>query len=152
MILFLALKTMRAYSLTRATNHGLLLNTAHTPSVVPTPALIASTGCTPKIETWRNYLQAAGHTQVAATCLWLDNEANVKNMFNLSATGTQHLNKRQAYSRDMVARIKLRPEPIPGKSNCADALTKSLPTPAFTKHADKLLGIAHARKLRAATG
>ena len=34
-----AAKTMRAYALTRATNHGLLLNTAHTPAVVPTPAL-----------------------------------------------------------------------------------------------------------------
>ena len=34
-----AAKTMRAYALTRATNHGLLLNIAHTPAVVPTPAL-----------------------------------------------------------------------------------------------------------------
>ena len=30
---------MRDYSLTRATNHGLLLNAAHAPPVVPTPAL-----------------------------------------------------------------------------------------------------------------
>ena len=30
---------MREYSLTRATNHGLLLNVAHVPPVVPTPAL-----------------------------------------------------------------------------------------------------------------
>ena len=34
-----AAKTMRAYALTRATNHGLLLNTAHTPPVVATPVL-----------------------------------------------------------------------------------------------------------------
>ena len=34
-----AAKTLRAYALTRATNHGLLLNTAHIPPVVPTPAL-----------------------------------------------------------------------------------------------------------------
>ena len=34
---------MRAYALTRATNHGLLLNTAHTPAVVPTPALHVTT-------------------------------------------------------------------------------------------------------------
>ena len=110
--------------------------------------IIASTDCTPKITTWRNYLEAAGHAQKAATCLWLDNEANVKNMFNMSATGTQHLNKRQAYSRDMVARIQLRPQAIPGKLNCSDALTKSLPTPAFTTHADTLLGITHARTMR----
>ena len=35
-------KTMRAYALTRATNHGLLLNTAHTPPVVATPVLHAT--------------------------------------------------------------------------------------------------------------
>ena len=37
-----AAKTMRAYALTRATNHGLLLNTAHTPPVVATPVLHAT--------------------------------------------------------------------------------------------------------------
>ena len=37
-----AAKTMRAYALTRATNHGLLLNTAHTPPVVATPVLRAT--------------------------------------------------------------------------------------------------------------
>ena len=34
-----AAKAMRDYSLTRATNHGLLLNAAHAPPAVPTPAL-----------------------------------------------------------------------------------------------------------------
>ena len=33
---------MRDYSLIRATNHGLLLNAAHAPPVVPTPALHAA--------------------------------------------------------------------------------------------------------------
>ena len=37
-----AAKAMRDYSLTRATNHGLLLNAAHAPPVVPTPALHAA--------------------------------------------------------------------------------------------------------------
>ena len=37
-----AAKAMRDYSLTRATNHGLLLNVAHAPPVVPTPALHAA--------------------------------------------------------------------------------------------------------------
>ena len=34
-----AAKAMRDYSLIRTTNHGLLLNAAHAPPVVPTPAL-----------------------------------------------------------------------------------------------------------------
>ena len=37
-----AAKAMRDYSLIRATNHGLLLNAAHAPPVVPTPALHAA--------------------------------------------------------------------------------------------------------------
>ena len=38
-----AAKAMRDYSLTRATNHGLLLYAAHAPhAVVPTPALHAA--------------------------------------------------------------------------------------------------------------
>ena len=37
-----AAKTMRAYALTRATNHGLLLNTARIPPVVATPVLRAT--------------------------------------------------------------------------------------------------------------
>ena len=37
-----AAKAMRDYSLNRATNHGLLLNAAHAPPVVPTPALHAA--------------------------------------------------------------------------------------------------------------
>ena len=35
-------KAMRNYALTRATKHGLLLNSAHTPPVVPTPSLHAA--------------------------------------------------------------------------------------------------------------
>ena len=37
-----AAKAMRDYALIRATNHGLLLNAAHAPPVVPTPALHAA--------------------------------------------------------------------------------------------------------------
>ena len=39
-----AAKAMRGYALARATNYGLLLNSAHTPHVhvVPTPSLIAA--------------------------------------------------------------------------------------------------------------
>ena len=68
-----------------------------------------------------------------------------KNMFNLSGANTQHLNKRLAFSRDVVQRIECRPQSTPGKDNCADALTKTLPTPEFERHADVLLGLAHAR-------
>ena len=57
----------------------------------------------------------------------------------------QHLNKRLAYSRDVVQRKLVRPKSTPGSENCADALTKSLPTPDFIRHADNLLGITHAR-------
>ena len=38
-----AAKAMRDYSLIRATNHGLLLNAAHAPPVVPTPTLLLRT-------------------------------------------------------------------------------------------------------------
>ena len=74
-------------------------------------------------------------------------ESNVKNMFNLSGANTQHMNKRLAFSRDVVQRIECRPQSTPGKDNCADALTKALPTPEFERHADVLLGLAHARSL-----
>ena len=37
-----AATAMRDYSLTRATNHGLLLDAAHAPLAVPTPALHAA--------------------------------------------------------------------------------------------------------------
>ena len=107
--------------------------------------IIASTDATPRIQRWRNFAEAAGHKQTEATTLWLDNESNVKNMFNLSGANTQHLNKRLAFSRDVVQRIECRPQSTPGKDNCADALTKTLPTPEFERHADVLLGLAHAR-------
>ena len=84
----------------------------------------------------------------AATILHLDNESNVKNMFNLSGANTQHMNKRLAFSRDLVQRVECRPQSVPGDKNLADPLTKSLPTPAFLRHADALLGLTHARSLQ----
>ena len=107
--------------------------------------IIASTDATPKAVRWRNFLEAASHEQRDSTVLYLDNESNVHNMFNLSGANTQHLNKRLAYSRDVVQRKLVRPKSTPGSENCADALTKSLPTPDFIRHADNLLGITHAR-------
>ena len=107
--------------------------------------IIASTDATPKAVRWRNFMEAASHEQQGSTGIYLDNESNVCNMFNLSGANTQHLNKRLAYSRDVVQRKLIRPRSVPGKDNCADVLTKSLPTPVFVRHADTLLGITHAR-------
>ena len=107
--------------------------------------IIASTDATPKAVRWRNFMEAASHEQQGSTDIYLDNESNVCNMFNLSGANTQHLNKRLAYSRDVVQRKLIRPRSVPGKRNCADILTKSLPTPDFVRHADTLLGITHAR-------
>ena len=107
--------------------------------------IIASTDATPLVVRWRNFCEAASHEQHDSTPLYLDNESNVHNMFNLSGSNTQHLNKRLAYSRDVVQRKLVRPKSVSGANNCADALTKSLPTPDYLRHADHLLGITHAR-------
>ena len=107
--------------------------------------IIASTDATPKAVRWRNFMEAASHEQQGSTGIYLDNESNVCNMFNLSGANTQHLNKRLAYSRDVVQRKLVRPRSVSGKDNCSDLLTKSLPTPDHVRHADKLLGITHAR-------
>ena len=126
---------------------GIVKSAAATPTSPPT-ATNAKRLPPPRNASLTNsskHVSAIHWAAASSSALYLDNESNVHNMFNLSGANTQHLNKRLAYSRDVVQRKLVRPKSVSGKHNCADVLTKSLPTPDFLKHADFLLGITHAR-------
>ena len=75
------------------------------------------------------------------------NEGTVKNMRNFTGARTQHLNRRQASSREDVREGRCDPQSVPGRDNPAGALTKSLPTADFTKHANHMLGLTHLRNI-----
>ena len=54
--------------------------------------------------------------------------------------GMAHWNVRLAALRECMRKGIVRLPHIAGGNNCADALTKRLPTPTFQRHADRMLG------------
>ena len=109
--------------------------------------IIALTDATPLLRYYRDFHREASEIQRRPTTLWCDNESTVKNMHNESGSKTGHLNRRQASSREDVREGRCSARSVPGDSNPADILTKSLPTAAHTKHADYILGLTHLRSL-----
>eukprot|EP00961_Rhodomonas_salina_P143258 1927796-Rhodomonas_salina.1 len=87
-------------------------------------------------------LTSLGFPPNGPTCIWEDNAACIQMSENPThADRARHIDTRLYFLRDMVRDGIVKLIKVPGTENVADALTKSLPAPAFEKHRTYLWGL-----------
>eukprot|EP00961_Rhodomonas_salina_P242452 3275121-Rhodomonas_salina.1 len=102
---------------------------------------VAASQCGQEVLYLRHLLEHLGYEQLAPTRIYEDNEACIKMSENPTNPGaSRHINTRIYFIRELVRDQVLRLHKVSSSLNVADALTKSLPTPAFHKHSQYLFG------------
>eukprot|EP00961_Rhodomonas_salina_P026134 353082-Rhodomonas_salina.1 len=98
--------------------------------------------CCQEIIYLRNLLRDLRHSQGnCPTTVYEDNTSCILMSENpVNAERSSHIDTRFYFLRDMVRDKMLKLRKCTGTQNVADALTKSLPAPSFTKHSEYLFG------------
>eukprot|EP00961_Rhodomonas_salina_P170864 2303698-Rhodomonas_salina.1 len=92
----------------------------------------------------RAMLRGFGYKQLGPTVVWEDNAACIQIANNpVNSKFTRHIDTRRYYVRDLVHDGELVLVKCAGTNNVADALTKSLPGPAWKLHRPYLTGTLH---------
>ena len=84
--------------------------------------------------------------QQAAIAVWEDNAACILLENPVNRKFTWHIDVRSYFCKDLVRDGVMLLCKCAGTHNVADALTKSLPSPAFSKHRPWLIGTAEEYK------
>ena len=116
---------------------------------------VAASQCGQEVFYMREILRDFGYTQIAPTRIYEDNLACVAMSENpVRRKFSRHIDIRRYFVRDMVAAGILKLVPLRTHLMVADALTKSLPSPAHIKHREIMLGHVPfaARTLRRSVG
>jgi hypothetical protein len=102
---------------------------------------VAASNCGQEVYYMREILRDFGYTQTAPTHIYEDNLACVAMSENpVRRKFSRHIDIRRYFVRDMVAAGVIKLVPLRTHLMVADALTKSLPSPAHIKHRDIMLG------------
>jgi hypothetical protein len=102
---------------------------------------VAASQCGQEVFYMREILRDFGYTQIAPTRIYEDNLACVAMSENpVRRKFSRHIDIRRYFVRDMVAAGILKLVPLRTHLMVADALTKSLPSPAHIKHREIMLG------------
>jgi len=102
---------------------------------------IAASQCGQEIVYLREILRGFHAPQREATILYEDNRACIDMSENqVHRERSRHIDVRKYYVRDLVEDKVLKLHPCPTADMVADALTKSLPYPAFSRHYAKMTG------------
>ena len=97
--------------------------------------------CGQEIIYLRNLLCDFGAGQTKPTTVFEDNASCICMSENpANPERSRHIDTRKYFLRDMVRDKMLKLFKVAGPNNVADALTKSLPSPAFVKHREYLWG------------
>mmetsp|Transcript_29663 Transcript_29663/g.60922 ORF Transcript_29663/g.60922 Transcript_29663/m.60922 type:complete len:125 (-) Transcript_29663:51-425(-) len=91
--------------------------------------------CGQEVVYLRAILRSFGLAQVCPTEVWEDNAACIQIAENLvNRKFTRHIDVRRYFVRDLVRDKVVKLVKCAGTHNVADALTKSLPAPAWNTH------------------
>ena len=102
---------------------------------------VAASQCGQEVFYMREILRDFGYTQIAPTRIYEDNLACVAMSENpVRRKFSRHIDIRRFFVRDMVTAGILKLVPLRTHLMVADALTKSLPSPAHIKHREIMLG------------
>ena len=102
---------------------------------------VAASICGQELIYVRSLLAGLGFQQIGPTVIWEDNAACIAMSENPThADRARHIDTRIYFLRDMVRDGIVKLKKVPGQNNVSDALTKSLPAPAFEKHREYLWG------------
>jgi hypothetical protein len=102
---------------------------------------VAASQCGQEVYYMREILRDFGYAQTAPTHIYEDNLACVAMSENpVRRKFSRHIDIRRYFVRDMVAASVIKLVPLRTHLMVADALTKSLPSPAHIKHRDIMLG------------
>ena len=90
----------------------------------------------------RGLLVETGHPAEEPTVLYMDNSSAIDLAFDpVLHAKTKHIDRRDLFVRELVARKTVVTKFIPTAQNVADVLTKPLARQAFQKHRATLLGL-----------
>ena len=90
----------------------------------------------------RGLFAETGHPCEEPTVLYMDNSSAIDLAFDpVLHAKTKHIDRRDLFVRELVARKVVVTKFVPTAQNVADVLTKPLPRQAFQKHRATLLGI-----------
>jgi hypothetical protein len=115
---------------------------------------VADSQCGQEVFYLREILRDFGFPPTGPTRIYEDNLARVSMSKNpVRRKYSRHIDIRRYFVRDLVAQQVLKLVPLCTNLMVADALTKSLPSPAHAKHRDVMMGRIPfcARTLRPAT-
>jgi hypothetical protein len=102
---------------------------------------VAASMCGQEVVYLRAMLRGFGQEQIEKTKIWEDNAACIQIAHNpVNRKFTRHINTRRYYVLDLVRDCIMDLIKCAGVRNVADALTKSLPGPAWSLHRPYLLG------------
>jgi hypothetical protein len=89
----------------------------------------------------RALLRGFGYPQVRATEIWEDNASCIMMSENpTNRDRSRHVDVKVHFLRDLVRDGHVKLLKCAGTQNVSDALTKSLPRPAFEKHREYMIG------------
>ena len=102
---------------------------------------VAASVCGVEVIYLRNLLSDLGYEQTTPTTVFEDNAACILMSENPAHPDhSRHIDTRKWFLRDMVRDQMLKLVKCAGTQNVADAFTKSLPGPSFTKHREYMWG------------
>ena len=102
---------------------------------------VAATTCAIETLYLRSLLRGFGHRQPLSTTLWEDNASAIAMAENpVAPDKSRHIDTRYYFLREMDRAHVVKLRKIDTADNVADALTKSLPGPTFTRHISLIMG------------
>jgi hypothetical protein len=105
---------------------------------------VAASQCGQEVVYLREILHDFGFTPTGPTRVYEDNLACVAMSENpVRRKYSRHIDIRRYFVRDLVAQQILKLVPLRTNLMVANAITKSLPTPAHAKHRDIMIGRVH---------
>jgi len=102
---------------------------------------VAASSCGKQLLALRNLLRHLDFEQLGPTLMWEDNAACISMSKNpVNPDSAKHIDVACHKLRELVRNKVVVLQKVPTQDNLADALTKSLPGPAFLRHRDSLQG------------